>query len=90
MFANSNYYICMSQKSEDKQKLKRLSYTTILTVRLSGKIKDKFFDDCIQRSLCESHNAKRIMKIYYSLMENRPDLKWKESEEIIKAISQSL
>jgi len=73
----------MSEKTDRKQTLKKLSYNIRITTFVKGKTKNDFIDDCLHRSNGESQNAKQIIQLHYLILEKFPSLKGKEFNDIL-------
>lgn len=76
----------MGQRTSEIQSHKKSLPLAKVTTRLSGKIKDNFFTDAIQREVPENELARKIFDIYYSIIEINPKLRGKEFSEIKKEI----
>lgn len=70
----SNKYDYQSEKKQD--------FCVKVTTRIRGKLKNEFMNDVIHRDSMESKVSRSILEIYYSIMNERPDLKAKEFNEI--------
>lgn len=77
----------MSDKTDSKLELKKLSYLVRVTTFIKGNTKNDFINDCVMRSVGESQNAKQIIKLHYDLLNTIPELKGKEFCDMIKIIN---
>jgi hypothetical protein len=73
----------MSDKTDKKQQLKKLSYNIRITTFVKGKTKNDFLEDCLHRSNGESQNAKQIINLHYLIIEKYPSLRGKEFKDIL-------
>ena len=70
----------------DKKKAFKVKTTTYL----KGSVKNRFFDDCIKREICESQMAAEIIESYYSIIAEEPTIHDKEITQITDYIKSKI
>ncbi|MBL7931099.1 MAG: hypothetical protein JNL60_04335 [Bacteroidia bacterium] len=79
-----------SEKLRDVLVDKKKNFGVRVTTHISGFTKNRFLDDCIKRDFNESKLAKTIFDTYYAVIEQHPELREKEPDEIKRFILRNL
>jgi hypothetical protein len=74
-----------ARESLDLLLLKKRLYVIRITGFIKGNTKNKFIEDCIKRGHGESKHLQHIVDVYYSIIEEKPELSAMEMTEV-KAI----
>jgi len=80
----------MAGKSLQKLIIKSESLNMKVTTKISGKTKEFFVNDCVEKEKLECNMGRHIIEVYYQLIEKIPNSKYMDFNEIKRYVNENI